>query len=166
MKVNGVALDLHELQADVKAGMTRGVKQVNTRGTKAARTYVGFWGLATDEIKGLFSDGKQLLEEAEGRGEDMEAALMTRINRFKQRVTAGLRKVRARLNREVTSVKADVDEVTDSAEEQMEQQIEKILGNLGIPNRDQLERLQGEIEQLNNKLEKALVKSKQATPTA
>jgi hypothetical protein len=68
MKVNGVALDLHELQADVKAGMTRGVKQVNTRGTKAARTYVGFWGLATDEIKGLFSDGKQLLEEAEGRG--------------------------------------------------------------------------------------------------
>lgn len=165
MKVNGIVLDLNELQADAKAGMNRGVKQVNARGTQVARTYVGFWGLATDEMKGLLSDGKQLLESAEGRGEDMEAALMTRINRFKRRITAGLRKIRARLNREVTSVKAEVEEVTDSAEEQMEQQIEKILGNLGIPNRDQLERLQGEIEQLNNKLEKALIKSRKATPT-
>jgi len=166
MKVTGVALDLNELQADVKEGMTRGVRQVNARGAKAARTYVGFWGLATDEMKSLFSDGKQLLGDAEERGGDMEAALMTRINRFKKRITAQLRKLRSLLNREVTTVKAEVNEASHSAEEQMEQQIEKILGNLGIPNRDQLERLQGEIEQLNNKLEKALVRTKHAAPTA
>jgi len=105
---------------------------------------------------------KYMIEDAEKRGEGMEAALAKALNRFESRADRRVDEFQDQFSGSAEQVSRNLSEAGETLELRLERQIERVLVNLGIPTRDRLERLNQEIDRLNAKLDEELARQHSA----
>lgn len=119
-------------------------------GRKAARTYLGLLGMIYDESMNLFERARELVSQAEDRGQEVEMQTRDEVERYYQRAQNQLQELRQRFNR--------VAEKTESAAEgQLETQIERLLTQMGIPSREDINRLGKRVDELTREIDAKLL---------
>ena len=108
------------------------VQQVQTVGNRALLTYVGFWGLGLDFAKEAIEAGKDLIDRAEFRGEDIVRELNSQLETYTSQATGEVRKVADAVNSQVEGVSGKITDNTKS----LEQEVEKILTRVGFSRSD------------------------------
>ena len=117
---------------NVQEQVTDGAQQVQTLSYRATMTYVGFWGLGYDFAKEMIESGKDLLDRAELRGEELVGELNTQIEQYSAQATDEARKVRTKVNDQVDGVSGVITDNTKT----LEQEVEKVLARVGFGRAD------------------------------
>jgi hypothetical protein len=105
---------------------------VQTVGNRALLTYVGFWGLGLDFAKEAIEAGKDLIDRAELRGEDIVRELNSQLETYTSQATGEVRKVADAVNSQVEGVSGKITDNTKS----LEQEVEKIFARVGFSRSD------------------------------
>jgi methyl-accepting chemotaxis protein len=109
-----------------------GVQQVQTVSNRALLAYVGLWGLGFDFAKEAIEAGKDLIDRAELRGEDMVRELNDQLGTYTSQATDEVKKVADAVNSQVEGVSGKITDNTKS----LEQEVEKILARVGFSRSD------------------------------
>ncbi len=150
-------IDLRNAQEAVEDN----VKFVSKTGRKVALTYAGLLGMAYDEARAILKWGRKLVDEAENRGEKMEAATLREMKNVRKGVEKQVKKQVKMAEEEVEKVqKRVVKQVRRSeakAENSIDAQVERVLERMGIPSRERIVKLSAEIEALSRKIDQEVV---------
>ncbi len=150
-------IDLRNAQEAVEDN----VKFVQKTGRKVARAYAGLLGIAYDEARAILKRGRKLVDDAENRGEKMEAATLKQVKNVRKDVEKQVKKQVKMAEKEVEKVqKRVVKQVRRSetqAENSIDAQVERVLERMGIPSRDRIVKLSAEIEALSRKIDQEVV---------
>ena len=153
-------LDISSLQAHVERQWQRLGK--GTR--KLALAYVGAWGIAYDRTRDVVHGGARLFSDAEQRGERIETFFNERVLSLETRATDEVKRLQDSLETNGQQLRQNVFESHTGVSEELERQIELAVSSLGIPSRDQLERLSAEIEELNRRIDAELARQRALSP--
>lgn len=158
-------IDLRNAQEAVEDN----VKFVQKTGRKVALAYAGLLGLAYDEARAILKRGRKLVDEAENRGEKMEAATLKQVKNVRKDVEKQVKKQVKMAEKEVEKVqKRVVKQVRRSeakAENSIDAQVERVLERMGIPSRERIVKLSAEIEALSRKIDQEVVQVVEAPTT-
>ena len=117
---------------NVQEKMSDNAQQVQSAGYRATMAYIGFWGLGYDFAKEMFETGKDVLDKAELRGEEIVRDLNTQLDKASEQATGEAKKVVSMVNDQVDGVSSVVSDNTKS----LEQEVEKILSKVGFSRGD------------------------------
>lgn len=126
-------------------------------GRKAARTYLGLLGMIYDESMNLFERARELVSQAEDRGQEVEMQTREEVERYYQRAQNQLQELRQRFNSMRSKTMDNIDEMTP--EGQIETQIEKLFTQMGIPSREDINRLGKRVDELTREIDAKLLKT-------
>ena len=150
-------IDLRNAQEAVEDN----VKFVQKTGRKVARAYAGLLGIAYDEARAILKRGRELVDDAENRGEQMETATLKQVKNVRKDVEKQVKKQVQMAEKEVEKVqKRVVKQVRRSetqAENSIDAQVERVLERMGIPSRERIVKLSAEIEALSRKIDQEVV---------
>ena len=150
-------IDLRNAQEAVEDN----VKFVQKTGRKVALAYAGLLGMAYDEALAIVKRGRKLVDDAENRGEKMEAATLKQVKNVRKDVEKQVKKQVKMAEKEVEKVqKRVVKQVRRSetkAENSIDAQVERVLERMGIPSRERIIKLSAEIEALSRKIDQEVV---------
>ena len=152
--------DTSSLQAHVE----RQWQRLAQRSRRVALAYVGAWGIAYDKTRDLVQGGTRLLSDAERKGEQMETFFNERVLSLESRATDEVKRLQESLETNGQQLRQNVFETHTGISEELERQIELTVASLGIPSREQLERLSAEIEELNRRIDAELERQQVAAP--
>ena len=116
---------------NVQEKMTDNVHQAKTLSYRAAMISIGVWGLGYDYALDLLESGKDMVDKAEVRGEEMVREMNAQIDKYSEQATDEAKKMASKVNEQVDGVSTMVADNTKT----LEQEVEKILArvNLGRP---------------------------------
>ena len=117
---------------NVQEQVTDSAQQVQSLSYRATMTYVGFWGLGYDFAKEMIESGKDLLDKAELRGEELVRDLNSQLEQYTEQATDEARKVRTKVNDQVGGVSGVITDNTKT----LEQEVEKVLARVGFGRAD------------------------------
>lgn len=150
-------IDLRNAQEAVEDN----VKFAQKTSRKVIRAYAGLLGMAYDEARAILKQGRKLVDEAESRGEEMEAATLRQVKNVRKDVEKQVKKQVKMAEKEVEKVqKRVVKQVRRSetkAENSIDAQVERVLERMGIPSRERIVKLSAEIEALSRKIDQEVV---------
>lgn len=150
MKLNVRNIDLRDTQESLEDN----IKMMRDFGRKSVRVYAGVLGLAYDSARSLVSQGKSFVDEAEERGEALESATQRRVEDVYSDARRQAQAATQRLDETRSELRSRVRRSERQAEAELESQIESILERMGIPNRERINRLSVEIENLSQKIDR------------
>lgn len=154
-----------EIDADrVKKQVYSRLQGINEAGRKLTYMSVGACAYAYDGVIDVYQGGVKLWDDAVRRGEGMEQSFNQRVNQFGRDTFKRFDRLQIRFGNNVEQVTRSVVDTSETLEDQLEKQVERVLVNLGIPTRDRLERLNQEIDRLSSKLDEELTRA--GTPPA
>lgn len=113
---------------NVQERATDSAQQVKSASYRATLTYLGMWGLGYDFAKEMVETGKDLLDKAELRGEEMVRELNTQADKYSEQATGEAKKVASLVSEQVDSVSSMVVDNTKS----LEGEVEKVLTRVGF----------------------------------
>lgn len=113
---------------NVQERATDSAQQVKSASYRATLTYLGIWGLGYDFAKEMVETGKDLLDKAELRGEEMVRDLNTQADKYSEQATGEAKKVASLVSEQVDSVSSMVVDNTKS----LEGEVEKVLARVGF----------------------------------
>jgi poly(hydroxyalkanoate) granule-associated protein len=122
------------------------VDELQSLSRRAKWAYMGLLGLAYDEAKSRWTQGKQMLNRAENRGEALDEQAMAEAQKMYEQ--AG-----TRINTLQNRVRRNTNEMEEQISDDMEARIETVLNRLNIPSREQIMRLNNKIDALSRKIE-------------
>ncbi|MBK8045966.1 MAG: hypothetical protein IPK16_01830 [Anaerolineales bacterium] len=140
----------------LQAHVERQWQRLAQRSRQLALAYVGAWGFAYDKTRDLYDGGTRLWTDAERKGEQIETFFSERVLSLETRATDEVKRFQGSLEVSGQQLRQNVFESHAGISEELERQIELAVANLGIPSRDQLERLNAEIEELNRRIDAEL----------
>lgn len=117
---------------NVQEQVTDGAQQVQTVSNKALLAYIGFWGLGYDFAKEAVEVGKDLIDKAELRGEEIVRDLNGQLETYTNQATGEVKKVAGAVNSQVEGVSGIITDNTKT----VEQEVEKILTRVGFSRSD------------------------------
>jgi len=151
-------IDIEKVQAQASGG----AQENNKMGRRFVLAYVGAWAFVYDRVIGLYHGTCKVINTAEKRGEAMEAAVSKRIDRFERRADHQMKTIQEQFSGSTQRITHKLSGASETMEGRLEEQIERVLINLGIPTRERLERLNQEIDRLNTKLDEELARQHSA----
>lgn len=161
-----VTVDLRNVQENVGDGMRR-ARNISRKGALA---YTGLLTMAYDKVKDFFVEGKELIDRAEARGEEVEAELNQKVRNAEVDAKERLRKISRRTRRsaeaQVDAAAREMGAEVSTLEGEMERRVERVLARLGLPTRDRLDRLSREIETLSAKIDGRTINEESAMTVA
>ena len=113
---------------NVQERATDSAQQVKSASYRATLTYLGIWGLGYDFAKEMVETGKDLLDKAELRGEEMVRDLNAQADKYSEQATDEAKKVASLVSEQVDSVSSIVVYNTKS----LEGEVEKVLARVGF----------------------------------
>lgn len=113
---------------NVQERATDSAQQVKSASYRATLTYLGIWGLGYDFAKEMVETGKDLLDKAELRGEEMVRDLNAQADKYSEQATDEAKKVASLVSEQVDSVSSIVVDNTKS----LEGEVEKVLARVGF----------------------------------
>lgn len=131
-----------------------GVVQVRRSSHRFVLLYVGAWASVADAAENLVTAGCRLLDSAEQRGARMEDNLLRRFRVLEEKTVDQLHHLQDNIS--LDDARVTLDEAFEQSQAGLTEQIQAVLDNLGIPSREQLDRLNREIDQLNAKIDREL----------
>ncbi|MBI3959089.1 MAG: phasin family protein [Chloroflexi bacterium] len=149
-------IDLRNAQEAVEDN----VKQMQKTGRKVALAYAGLWGMAYDEARSILERGRKMVNEAESRGEKMEAASLRQMKNARRSVEKQVKNAEKKMEKVQKRFAKQVRRSEAQAENEIDSQVEKVLERLGIPSRDRIVKLSAEIEALSRKIDREVVQAK------
>lgn len=150
--LQGVEREEMQRQIDIR------LATVGKSGRRLVLAYIGVWGYACDRAAGVYRSGAKLWEDALQRGQRMEQTVQQRTEQLERRAAKQFNGLQNRFGDNVEQVTRTVSDTGEGFETQLEKQVERMLVNFGIPTREQLERLNQEIDRLNNRLDEELAR--------
>lgn len=145
-------IDLRDAQEQVDNNL----RQIRQAGRKAVLAYAGLWGMAYDEAMTLLDQSKHVLDKAEDRGEELEAEANRRTEKVRAQAEEQLKAMESRFDKVRNRFARQADEMEESVEADLENQVERVLERLGIPSRERISKLSIEIEALSQKIDAQL----------
>ena len=116
----------------VQEQVSDSAQQVQTLSYRATMTYLGLWGLGYDFAKEMIESGKDLLDKAELRGEEMVHDLNEQVEQYTEQATDEVRKVRSKVSGQLEGVSGVITDNTKT----LEQEVEKVLSRVGFGRAD------------------------------
>ena len=129
----------------------KGVMRLRTGSRRLLLLSVGTWAAVYDSTADLVRATRQLLETAEQRGERMEDSFLRRFRLVEEKTVDQLRHLQEGIK--IDDARATLDGALTYSHDELAERIQAMLDSLGIPSREQLERLNHEIDQLNEKID-------------
>ena len=117
---------------NVQAHIADSAQNVQSTSYRATLTWIGVWGLGYDFAKDMVENGKDLLDKAELRGEEMVRELNTVLDKYSEQATGEAKKVATMVNEQVGGVSTVVTDNTKT----LEQEVEKVLSRVGFGRSD------------------------------
>ncbi|MBI1296982.1 hypothetical protein GC175_18675 [bacterium] len=145
-------VDLRDAQEQVDNSL----RQMRKAGRKAVLAYAGLWGMAYDEAMTLLDRSKHVLGKAEDRGEELEAATNRRTEQVRAQAEEQFKAMESRFDKVRNRFARQANEMEESVEADLENQVERVLERLGIPSRERISKLSIEIEALSQKIDAQL----------
>jgi poly(hydroxyalkanoate) granule-associated protein len=145
-------VDLRDAQEQVDNNL----RQMRKAGRKAVLAYAGLWGMAYDEAMTLLDRSKHVLDKAEDRGEELEAAANQRTEKVRAQAEEQFKAIESRFDKVRNRFARQANEMEESVEADLENQVERVLERLGIPSRERISKLSIEIEALSQKIDAQL----------
>lgn len=144
--------NLQQIQEQIDEGLTR----LRKTSRHLMLLYVGAWASAYDIACNLVTAGRRLVDKAEARGERMEDGAVKRFRRLEEGTLEQLREIKgdARLN----EVRTSLDETFEHTQDELVTRIQTVLDGMGVPSREQLERLNRDIDLLNEKIDREIAR--------
>ena len=115
---------------NVQERATDSAQQVKSASYRATLTYLGIWGLGYDFAKEMVETGKDLLDKAELRGEEMVRDLNAQADKYSEQATDEAKKVASLVSEQVDSVSSIVVDNTKSLEGEVENVLRENPGGL------------------------------------
>lgn len=112
---------------------------------------VGAWAAAYDSTAELARATRRLIKTAEQRGERMEDSFLQRFRLVEDKAVDQLRHLQEGIK--IDDARTTIDGALIYSHDELADRIQALLDGLGIPSREQLERLNREIDQLNEKID-------------
>lgn len=141
---------------DAQEKVDNNLRQIRKAGRKAVLAYAGLWGMAYDEALTLLNRSKHVLDQAEDRGEKLEAEANRRTEEVRMQAEEQLKAIESRFDKVRNRFARQADEMEESVEADLENQVERVLERLGIPSRERISKLSVEIEALSKKIDAQL----------
>ena len=116
--------------------------------------YVGAWASLYDAGNNLAGAGRRLLEDAGQRGEVIEGDVVAHFRQLERKTLGQLRQLQEGIHLE--EARTSLDSTFEQTQDELAERVQSVLDNLGIPSREQLARLNREIDQLNTKIDHEL----------
>lgn len=135
------------------------VKQMQKTGRKVALAYAGLLGMAYDEAKAILERGRKMVNEAEDRGEKLEAAAVRQAKSVRRGVEKRVKSAEKEVEKVQKRFTKSLRRSEAKAENEIDVQVERVLERLGIPSRDRIVKLSAEIEALSRKIDQAVVQA-------
>lgn len=145
-------IDLRETQEKVDSNL----RQIRKAGHKAILAYAGLWGMAYDEAMTMLDRSKEVLDKAKDRGEKLEVEANQRTKRVRMQTEEQFKAIESRFAKVRNRFARQADEMEESVEADIENQVERVLERLGIPSRERISKLSNEIEALSQKIDAQL----------
>lgn len=117
---------------DVETSLRKNLKQLQKLPRNVVLAYAGFWGMAYDEAKTLVDRSREIFEQAEDKGEKVEAEARERV-----------RKVYKRAETEV--------------EDEFQEQVGEVLDEMDVPTQTRVNQLGRKIDALDRKLDRIVL---------
>lgn len=156
-----VRVDLH----DLRQWVDNSAQRVRKAGWRSLRMSVGAFVLTLETMRNAITHPQELIDDAAIRGEKLETSASAQISRLEQRVESEGKRWQRWMTKPWKLVQSRVTKSGQMAEEEIEQQVARVLGRLGIPNRERLDKLTHEIESLSAKIDQELAqRSEHETP--
>jgi hypothetical protein len=130
------------------------ILQVQAVGRRLTLVSVGAWATMLDAANDLTQAGRRLIEQAEQRGERMEGSVVKRFRQLEQKTVGQLRDLQDGIH--LDEARTSLDVTLTQTQDELSDRIQAVLDGLGIPSREQLERLNREIDLLNDKIDSEL----------
>ncbi len=130
------------------------ILQLQHVGRRLTLLSVGAWATMFDAANGLTQAGRRLIEQAEQRGERMEDGVVKRFRQLEQRTVGQLRDLQDGIH--LDEARSTLDATLTQTQDELADRIQAVLDGMGIPSREQLERLNREIDLLNEKIDSEL----------
>ncbi len=112
---------------------------------------VGAWASLYDAGAGFVGAGRRLIDSAEQRGERIESRLLRQFRQLEEKTVEQLQEIQAGIHLE--EARATLDNTLGQTQDELADRIQSVLDGMGIPSREQLERLNREIDFLNEKID-------------
>jgi len=133
------------------SGALAGVRESSRR---LLLLYVGAWASLFDAGNNLVGAGRRLLEDAEQRGEVIEGDVVAHFRQLERKTLGQLRQLQDGIH--LNEARTSLDNTFEQTQDELAERVQSVLDNLGIPSREQLARLNREIDQLNTKIDHEL----------
>ena len=125
--------------------------QLRKVGRRAMLLYVGVWASLYDVASGFVAAGHRLIDSAEQRGERMEEYAVRRFKQLEQKTVGQLQEIQETIH--LDDARTSLDNTFIQTQDELADRIQAVLDDMGIPSREQLARLNREIDLLNDKID-------------
>ena len=139
--------NLQQFQEQVGGGLSR----LRAASRRLVLLYVGTWASVYDAANGLVGAGRRLIVSAEQRGERMEGSLIRQFRQLEEKTVEQLQEIQEGID--LDEARATLDNTLGQTQGELADRIQAVLDGMGIPSREQLERLNREIDLLNEKID-------------
>ena len=153
-EVAKMELPSHDKRQVTPGRIGAGVARARRGSRRLLLLYVGAGASMYDSVAGLVTTARRLVHTAERRGERIEDTLVRRFRQVEENTVDQLRQLQDGIK--LDDARTTLGEALEQSQDGLAEQIQAVLQNLGIPNRDQLDRLNRDIDQLNAKLDREL----------
>jgi hypothetical protein len=143
-------------QLQHKAGTVGGT--VSEAGRKVVLASVGLCAYVVDGAAAVYQEGVRLFSSAEQRGQRMSRDITRRFGDLEEQAVTEMRKLHYQVDENVDQLRGGFLETNSSADQDLEKRVELVLTNMGLPSRERLERLSQEIDDLNQKIDRQLLR--------
>ena len=144
-------------QANLEQAGTRlngGLVQMQQSSRRVLLLYVGAWASLYDAAAGLVMAARRLVESAEQRGERLEKRAAKQIHALEEKTVGQLRDFKDGMH--LDEARTSLEHSLAQTQGDLSDRIQAILDGMDIPSREQLERLNREIDLLNEKIDAEL----------
>jgi hypothetical protein len=142
--------NLQQIQEQVDGGLSR----LRTASRRLVLLYVGTWASVYDAASGLMGAGRRLIASAEQRGERMEGSLIRQFRQLEEKTVEQLQEIQEGID--LDDARATLDNTLGQTQGELADRIQAVLDSMGIPSREQLERLNREVDLLTEKIDSEL----------
>lgn len=140
--------------AELQARVSGALADVRASSRRLRLLYVGAWASLYDAGSNLAGAGRRLLADAEQRGEVIEGDVVAHFRQLERKTLGQLRQLQEGIH--LNEARASLDNTLEQSQDELAERVQSVLDNLGIPSREQLARLNREIDQLNTKIDHEL----------
>ena len=139
--------NIQQIQEQVGGGLSR----LRMASRRLVLLYVGTWASVYDAANGLVGAGRRLIVSAGQRGERMEGSLIRQFRQLEEKTVEQLQEIQEGID--LDEARATLDITLGQTQGELADRIQAVLDGMGIPSREQLERLNREIDLLNEKID-------------